>query len=86
MADRRNSRRQRALRALLYRAVCDGCRNALVDAHLRSQLGAHPAMLRLRHHPLPPDGRRHHLQAWLGLHRRYRCRGRRLFRFGRAHR
>src|SRR5712672_78755 len=86
VANRRNFRRQRPLRDFLYRSVRHGRRNAFMDAHLGPEPRAHPALLRLRHHPLSLDGRGHHLQARLGIYRRHRRRRRHLFRLGRAHR
>jgi len=76
-----------ALRGFLYRSVRHGRRNAFMDAQFRPEPGAHSPLLRLRHHPLPPDGRGHHLQARLGIYRRHRGRRRHLFsHLVRAHR
>ena len=86
VADRRYAGRQPAVRSSLHRAVRYRCGAAVVDKVLGTQPGADPLVLRLRHHPLPADGRGHHLQARLGVYRRHRGHRLGLFRAGRVDR
>ena len=72
--------------AVLHRAVRLRPCSPAVDEFLGLLARAHPALLRLRHRPLPPDGRGHHLQARPGLHLCHRRRRRHLFRHHRPDR
>ena len=85
MAHRWNACRQFACVFALHPPLGHGCDFAPVDAALGIKPGADPAVFRLCGHPVPLDGRGHHLQARLGLHggNRRRCSGLlRLDRFG----
>ena len=75
----RSFRRQFAFRLLLYRALAVRLGPRAVDENLRLLAGIYSAVLRLRHHPLPADGRGHHLQARLVLHFCHRRRRGHLF-------
>src|SRR5260370_2134669 len=68
MARRWNSWRESA--GLLAIHSSFGVRRGLapVDAVFRIKHGANPTVLRIRHHPLPLNGRGHHLQARLGVY------------------
>ena len=65
----RNFRRHRCRSCFCYIVpYVFGVGPAAVDEALGFLAGADSALLRLRHHSLPPDGRGHHLQARPGLH------------------
>ena len=63
-----NACRHSARFLALHRSIGRWCGLTAVDAVLSIELGADPAVFRIRHCPLSLDGRGHHLQAWLGVH------------------
>ncbi len=79
MGDWRGVRGHSAIFAAVHPAALREHRAAIVDEVLGLLAGADPAVLRLRHHSLPADGRGHHFQARAGVHVRDRRRGGDLF-------
>ncbi len=78
VAHRRHPGGQLAVFSALHSSFCVRCRHEVLDAVHRAQLGLDSLVFRLRHHPLSLDGRGHHFQTRLGVHRGYRGRRRHL--------
>jgi len=68
MAFRRNACRKFAVRDFLCVSVHRESHTETVDDVLVAEHCAGPALFRLRHHSLSPDGCGHHLQARIGAH------------------
>src|SRR5258708_6004186 len=73
MALRRNACRKFAVRDFLCVSVHRESHTETVDDVLVAEHCAGPALFRLRHHSLSPDGCGHHLQARIGAHGGDRC-------------